>query len=72
MAKTDQPDSGGSQFFIVYKKTPLPPDYTVFGQVDAAGVKAVRKVARQGTDDAFGQGDGHPKVTVTLDSVSAG
>jgi peptidyl-prolyl cis-trans isomerase B (cyclophilin B) len=72
MAKTDQPDSGGSQFFIVYKKTPLPPDYTVFGQVDAAGVKAVRKVARQGTDDAFRPGDGHPKVTVTLDSVSAG
>jgi peptidyl-prolyl cis-trans isomerase B (cyclophilin B) len=72
MAKTTEPDSGGSQFFIVYKKTPLPPDYTVFGQVDAAGVKAVRKVARQGTDDAFGQGDGHPKVTVTLDSVSAG
>jgi peptidyl-prolyl cis-trans isomerase B (cyclophilin B) len=72
MAKTDQPDSGGSQFFIVYQDTPLPPDYTVFGQVDASGVKAVQKIAKKGTDNAFQQGDGHPKVPVTLDSVTAG
>jgi peptidyl-prolyl cis-trans isomerase B (cyclophilin B) len=72
MAKTDQPNSGGSQFFIVYQNTALPPDYTVFGQVDAAGVKAVQKVAEQGTDNAYGPGDGHPKVTVTLESVTAG
>jgi peptidyl-prolyl cis-trans isomerase B (cyclophilin B) len=72
MANTGQPDSGGSQFFIVYQDTPLPPQYTVFGQVDAAGVKAVQKAAEQGSDNAFGQGDGHPKVTVTLDTVTAG
>ena len=50
--------------------TPLPPTYTVFGQVDAAGVKAVQKMAKQGTDNAFGQGDGHPKVAVTIDTVT--
>jgi peptidyl-prolyl cis-trans isomerase B (cyclophilin B) len=61
MANTGQPDSGGSQFFIVYQDTPLPPQYTVFGQVAPAGVKAVQKIAKQGTDNAFGQGDGHPK-----------
>ena len=72
MAKTQQPNSGGSQFFIVYRNTPLPPNYTVFGQVDAAGLKAVRKVAKQGTDNAFGDGDGHPKVPVTIDSVTVG
>ncbi len=72
MANTGQPNSGGSQFFIVYRGTPLPSTYTVFGQVDAAGVRAVQKVARQGTDNAFGQGDGHPRVTVTLESVSTG
>jgi peptidyl-prolyl cis-trans isomerase B (cyclophilin B) len=44
----------------------------VFGHVDAAGVKAVQKVAKQGTDNAFGPGDGHPKVTVTLESVTTG
>jgi peptidyl-prolyl cis-trans isomerase B (cyclophilin B) len=72
MANTGQPNSGGSQFFIVYEKTPLPPQYTVFGQVAPAGVKAVQKIAKQGTDNAYGQGDGHPKVPVTLDSVTAG
>ena len=72
MANTGQPDSGGSQFFIVYQDTPLPPKYTVFGQVDAAGVKAVQKMAKQGTDNAFAQGDGHPKVTVTMETVTAG
>jgi peptidyl-prolyl cis-trans isomerase B (cyclophilin B) len=72
MAKTTQPDSGGSQFFIVYKDTPLPPDYTVFGQVDEAGVKAVKKVAEQGTDNANQPGDGHPKLAVTFDSVTVG
>jgi peptidyl-prolyl cis-trans isomerase B (cyclophilin B) len=71
MANTGQPDSGGSQFFIVYRDTPLPPKYTVFGQLAPAGVKAVQKVAKQGTDDAFGQGDGHPKVSVNLESVTA-
>jgi peptidyl-prolyl cis-trans isomerase B (cyclophilin B) len=69
MANTGQPDSGGSQFFIVYQTTPLPPQYAVFGQVSPAGVKAVQKVAKKGTDNAYGQGDGHPKVTVTLESV---
>jgi peptidyl-prolyl cis-trans isomerase B (cyclophilin B) len=72
MANTGQPDTGGSQFFIVYQKTPLPPQYTVFGHIDAAGLKAVQKVAKQGTDNAYGQGDGHPKVAVTLDTVTVG
>jgi peptidyl-prolyl cis-trans isomerase B (cyclophilin B) len=72
MANTGQPNTGGSQFFIVYRDTPLPPQYTVFGQVDAAGIKAVRKVAKQGTDNSTSQGDGHPKVSVTLESVTVG
>ena len=70
MANTGEPNTGGSQFFIVYQNTALHPQYTVFGQVDAAGVKAVQKLARKGTDNAYGQGDGHPKVPVTLDSVT--
>jgi peptidyl-prolyl cis-trans isomerase B (cyclophilin B) len=72
MANTGKPDTGGSQFFIVYRDTPLPASYTVFGQVDAAGVQAVRKMAAQGTDNAFGDGDGHPKVPVTIDGVTVG
>jgi peptidyl-prolyl cis-trans isomerase B (cyclophilin B) len=72
MANTGQPDTGGSQFFVVYQDTPLPPQYTVFGQVSAAGLKLVQKAAKQGTDNAFGPGDGHPKVPVTLSQVTAG
>jgi peptidyl-prolyl cis-trans isomerase B (cyclophilin B) len=72
MANTGQPDSGGSQFFIVYQDTPLPPNYTVFGQVSPAGVKRVQKAAAKGTDNAFGDGDGHPKVKVTLEQVTTG
>jgi peptidyl-prolyl cis-trans isomerase B (cyclophilin B) len=71
MAKTQEPNSGGSQFFIVYRATPLPPQYTVFGQVDRAGLEAVQKAARKGSDDAFGPGDGHPRVPVTIRSVTA-
>ncbi|MDN4161974.1 peptidylprolyl isomerase [Nocardioides abyssi] len=48
MARTQAPDSGGSQFFIVYGDTPLPPEYTVFGTVDDAGLKAVQQVAKAG------------------------
>jgi len=72
MANTGQPDTGGSQFFIVYQATPLPPQYTVFGQLDAAGVRDVQKLAQKGTDNAYGQGDGHPKEPVTIDGVSVG
>lgn len=71
MANTGQPDTGGSQFFIVYQNTPLPPQYTVFGKISTPGVKAVQKVAARGTDNAFGQGDGHPKEKVTLTRVTA-
>jgi peptidyl-prolyl cis-trans isomerase B (cyclophilin B) len=70
MANTGQPNSGGSQFFIVYKNTPLPAKYAVFGHLDAAGLKAVQKVAKQGTDDAYGAGDGHPKESVTIQGVT--
>ena len=72
MANTGQPNSGGSQFFIVYEQTPLPPSYTVFGTISPAGVKAVQKVAAKGTDNAFGQGDGHPKEKVTITKVTTG
>ena len=72
MANTGQPNTGGSQFFIVYKKTPLPPQYAVFGQLDPAGLKAVQKIAKQGTDNANNPGDGHPIVAVTLGTVTVG
>ena len=72
MAKTSAPDSGGSQFFIVYEDTQLPPDYTVFGTVDEATVAEIAQVASQGTDDSNGPGDGAPKQDVEIETVTIG
>ncbi|MGW6457918.1 peptidylprolyl isomerase [Streptomyces sp. NPDC055078] len=64
MANTGQPNTGGSQFFLVYKDTKLPPSYTPFGKMDAAGLKAVQDVAKAGVTG--GAKDGPPKQAVTV------
>jgi peptidyl-prolyl cis-trans isomerase B (cyclophilin B) len=61
------PDTNGSQFFLVYKNSVFPPNYTLFGHMDAAGVKTVAKIAAAGTAD--GGPDGPPQDTVTITSV---
>ncbi|MFD5135267.1 peptidylprolyl isomerase [Streptomyces sp. NPDC058378] len=68
MANTGQPGTGGSQFFLVYKDTKLPPSYTPFGTMDDAGLKAVKKVAEAGVAD--GAGDGAPKKAVTVEKAT--
>ncbi|MFE4825605.1 peptidylprolyl isomerase [Streptomyces sp. NPDC056672] len=65
MANTGQPHTGGSQFFLVYKDTKLPPSYTPFGTMDEAGLKTVKAVAEAGVDG--GAGDGAPKKAVTVE-----
>ncbi|MEU0130931.1 MULTISPECIES: peptidylprolyl isomerase [unclassified Streptomyces] len=70
MANTGQPGTGGSQFFLVYKDTKLPPSYTPFGTMDDAGLKAVKKVAEAGVAD--GAGDGAPKKAVTVEKATVG
>lgn len=62
------PDTNGSQFFVVYDDSALPPDYTVFGSLDEAGTKTVADIAAKGTDS--GAGDGAPKETVTITGVT--
>ena len=64
------PNTNGSQFFIVYDDTQLPPSYTVFGTVDAASIKLVQDVAKEGTDNSNGPGDGAPKQAVDIESVT--
>ena len=70
MANTGMPDSGGSQFFIVYADTELPPSYTVFGQLDEPSIEVVQKIAEAGTDT--GAPDGPPKEPVVIESVTVG
>jgi peptidyl-prolyl cis-trans isomerase B (cyclophilin B) len=64
MANTGQPHTGGSQFFLVYKDTKLPPQYTPFGTMDSTGLSVVKKVAQAGVSG--GGTDGAPKTAVTV------
>jgi peptidyl-prolyl cis-trans isomerase B (cyclophilin B) len=59
--------TNGSQFFIVYKDSQLPPNYTVFGQVDAKDMGVLDKIAAAGTAD--GSPDGKPKTDVVITSA---
>jgi peptidyl-prolyl cis-trans isomerase B (cyclophilin B) len=63
--------SMGSQFFIVYKDSPIPADsvggYTVFGKI-TSGLEAVTKVAAAGV--AGGGSDGKPALQAKLGAIS--
>ena len=61
------PGTNGSQFFIVYKDSKLPPNYTVFGKVDEKNMGVLDKVAAAGTVD--GSPDGKPKTDVVITSA---
>ncbi|MCX2184059.1 peptidylprolyl isomerase [Streptomyces sp. SKN60] len=62
------PNTGGSQFFLVYKDTKLPPNYTPFGTFDADGLKVVEDVAKAGVQG--GAGDGAPQKAVTIEKAT--
>jgi peptidyl-prolyl cis-trans isomerase B (cyclophilin B) len=69
MANTGAADSNGSQFFLVYQNTNLPPDYTPFGTI-VSGLNIIQNVAKAGSDNSNGSGDGHPKEKVEIESVT--
>ena len=62
------PDTNGSQFFIVYRDTQLAPNYTVFGTV-TKGLPVVEAIAKGGSDNSNGDGDGKPKTPVSITSM---
>jgi peptidyl-prolyl cis-trans isomerase B (cyclophilin B) len=65
MANTGQPHTGGSQFFICYADTDLPPSYTPFGKV-TQGLDVLQQIAKNGEDDSNGPGDGKPNKPVYI------
>jgi peptidyl-prolyl cis-trans isomerase B (cyclophilin B) len=71
MANTGQPHSGGSQFFLVYADSALPPNYAVFGSVAATGLQVLDKIAAGGVGPG-GQGaqDGPPAIPVKITSAT--
>jgi peptidyl-prolyl cis-trans isomerase B (cyclophilin B) len=61
------PNTNGSQFFMVYKDTQLPPEYTVFGKIQQDGLATLDKIAKGGV--VGGGQDGQPVIQVTIKSV---
>lgn len=48
MAKAQAPDSAGSQFFLVYEDSMLPPEYTVMGTISESGLDVVDTITDAG------------------------
>jgi len=72
IAKTQDPGTSGSQFFIVYKDSELPADYTVLGHV-TEGLDVIKKVAAGGVipdPQAQSPGDGKPKLQVKIKTLT--
>jgi peptidyl-prolyl cis-trans isomerase B (cyclophilin B) len=61
------PGTNGSQFFLVYGDSMLPPRYTVFGTIDPKGLAVLDRVAVGGV--MGGATDGPPSDAVTIESV---
>ncbi|QNJ90179.1 peptidylprolyl isomerase [Mycolicibacterium fluoranthenivorans] len=61
------PGTNGSQFFLVYQDSQLPPNYTVFGTIDQTGLETLDKIAKAGV--AGGGQDGKPAQEVTVKSI---
>ena len=70
MAKTSQPNTTGSQFFLVYGDSQLPPQYTVVGRIDTAGLGVIDRVAAAGSDNSNQQGDGKPVTPVQIQTAT--
>ena len=72
MAKTQAPNSGGSQFFMVYGSAEgLPADYSVFGSISDEGLKVLDAVAKAGIANPNPQdGTGAPTKQVKFTGVT--
>jgi peptidyl-prolyl cis-trans isomerase B (cyclophilin B) len=66
MARSQEPGSNGSQFFLVYGDSPLPPDYTPFGRI-TKGLEVLDEVAEAGANPP---GDGAPEQPVSIQTVT--
>ena len=61
------PDTNGSQFFLVYADSTLPPSYTVFGTI-TEGLDVLTGIAANGTSG--GGRDGAPADPVTISTIT--
>ena len=72
MAKSGAPNTTGSQFFLVFTDAQLPPEYTVVGTVDEAGLQILDQIAAAGNDGSMepSPGGGKPNVPVVIESMT--
>lgn len=66
------PNTNGSQFFLVYADSPLPPNYTIFGSLDEKSRGIVARIAAEGQDGTSPGGGGKPNNPAEITSVTAG
>jgi len=73
MANSGTPGTNGSQFFIVWKDSPFPPSYTIFGRI-TQGLDNVLKIVAGGHDGSFDPqpGGGKPKNEALIQSLTVG
>ncbi|MDT0457144.1 peptidylprolyl isomerase [Streptomyces sp. DSM 41527] len=62
-------NSGGSQFFLVYQDSKLPPNYTPFGTI-TGGMDVLRKIAKAGSTTDPQTNNSAPNATVVIDKAS--
>ncbi|REK87747.1 peptidylprolyl isomerase [Streptomyces inhibens] len=62
-------NSGGSQFFLVYQDSELPPNYTPFGTI-TGGMDVLRKIADAGSTPDPATGNTKPNATVVIDKAT--
>jgi peptidyl-prolyl cis-trans isomerase B (cyclophilin B) len=70
MATTGATDGNGSQFFLVYQNSSLPPSYTPFGKI-VSGLNILQDVGKRGYGPPLNSaGGGAPKESVEIESVT--
>jgi peptidyl-prolyl cis-trans isomerase B (cyclophilin B) len=70
MATSGAVDGNGSQFFLVYQDSSLPPSYTPFGKI-VSGLNILQNVGKRGYGPPLSSvGGGAPKESVEIESVT--
>ncbi len=67
VARTAEPGTGGSQFFLVIKDSPLPPNYTLFAKV-VRGLDVLDRILSVGI--AGGASDGAPARRIFIEEFT--
>lgn len=62
-------DTGGSQFFLVFQDSKLPPNYTPFGTI-TGGMEVLKKIAAAGSTPDPSTGNTAPNATVVIDRAT--